>query len=203
MSRYIVPKRFLEIVESACNYDPRISAAFAAVPRELFVEDGLRTMAYQDTALPIGFGQTISQPTTVAHMLFKLQVQGGDSVLEIGSGSGYLTALLAKLALNVYAVELLPALFERTRQILRKMHMTNVKLKLGDGAAGWSECAPFDKIIVSAGATRIPEGLASQLKEGGTLVIPVGSRLMTCRKVDGEFIVEEGIGVSFVDFVGS
>ena len=146
----------------------------AALPRHLFVEEALRGKAYSDNALPIGSRQTISQPYIVAHMTELLRVGPRDRVLEIGTGSGYQTALLAKLALAVYSVERIRALSSRARAILRDLGIDNVHLRVGDGTIGWPEEAPFSRIVVTAGAPSIPAPLLAQLESAGRLVIPVG-----------------------------
>lgn len=198
------PRWFLDdIISKACKNDKAIINAFDAVPRAFFVDSAMRTQAYTDKALPIGLGQTISQPSTVAHMLSLLELRPTDTVLEIGSGSGFVTALLSKIVSTVYALERLPELMERSRTTLRKLNITNAKFKVSDGAYGWSEFAPYDKVIASAGAKSLPEKLFEELNEGGVLIIPINGKLMRYRKVNGEKIAEEGVSVVFVDFVGS
>ncbi len=203
-SNYVTPKHFIEdVIAKACNNDERIKQAFADIPRAIFVASGMQQKAYGDFALPIGFGQTISQPSTVAHMLDLLDLSPDDKVLEIGFGSGFVTALLSRLVSDVYAIEYIPALFEQTRALIRQLRLRNVMLKQGDGGNGWAEFAPYDKIIASAGANNVPKKLIEQLKDGGIMVIPVQDKLLRCIKVDGELKIEKGKSVSFVDFVGS
>lgn len=198
------PKYFLdEIVSPACNSDEKIISAFRDTPRILFVDLSMQGKAYEDKALPIGMGQTISQVTTVANMLYLLDLKPSDKVLEIGTGSGFVTALLARMVKRVYSIERIPQLMERARKIIKGIHISNVSLKVDDGALGWQEHAPFDKIIASAGATRVPEKLIEQLAEGGILVIPVKNTLMKYTKENGQLKEERGKSVSFVDFVGS
>ncbi|MDE7314802.1 MAG: protein-L-isoaspartate(D-aspartate) O-methyltransferase [Mucispirillum sp.] len=198
------PRYFLEeIVSPACNNDENIIQAFADIPRALFVDEGMKVKAYEDKALPIGMGQTISQVTTVANMLYMLELEKSDNVLEIGSGSGFVTALLSRLARHVYAVELLPKLMEKSRTTIKSLRITNVSMKSDDGGKGWLEYAPYDKIIASAGAKRLPQSLLEQLKDGGILVLPLNNSLMKYKKEQGRLTEEKGRDCSFVDFVGS
>ncbi len=154
--------------------DPRVLEAMGRLPRHLFVEEALQGKAYSDNALPIGSKQTISQPYIVAAMTELLKVGPGDRVLEIGTGSGYQTALLATLAGEVYSIERLRSLSTRARGILRQLGLDNLHLRVGDGTAGWPEEAPFSRIVVTAGAPSVPAPLLAQLDAGGRLVIPVG-----------------------------
>lgn len=154
--------------------DERVLAAMGALPRHLFVEEALQGKAYSDNALPIGARQTISQPYIVASMTQLLKVGSGDRVLEIGTGSGYQTALLATLAQTVHSIERLRPLSTRAKQTLRELGVENVHLRVGDGTAGWPEEAPFSRIVVTAGAPAVPAPLLAQLDTGGRLVIPVG-----------------------------
>ena len=154
--------------------DARVLEAMGRLPRHLFVEEALRAKAYSDNALPIGSKQTISQPYIVALMTQLLDVRAGDRVLEIGTGSGYQTALLASLARTVHSVERLRLLSNRARLLLRSLGCDNVHLRVGDGTGGWPEEAPFSRILVTAGAPSVPAPLLAQLDEGGRLVIPVG-----------------------------
>ena len=145
------------------------------VPRHLFVDEALASRAYEDTALPIGFGQTISQPYIVAKMTSAL-IEDGDlnTVLEIGTGCGYQTAILAGLVKEIYSLERIKALLQKTRARLRSLDIYNVKLRLGDGWEGWKSKAPFDGILVAAAPARIPEALLHQLQDGGRMLIPIG-----------------------------
>ncbi|MFQ5669910.1 MAG: protein-L-isoaspartate(D-aspartate) O-methyltransferase [Acidobacteriota bacterium] len=154
--------------------DERILEAFRKVPRHLFVDEALADQAYEDCSLPLGEKQTISQPTVVAAMLALLAPEPGHRVLEIGTGSGYQTALLSHLAAQVYSMERLPSLARQAALRLRRMERANVHVKAFDGTYGWRDRAPFHGIIVTAAAPRVPRTLAQQLGEGGRLVVPVG-----------------------------
>jgi protein-L-isoaspartate(D-aspartate) O-methyltransferase len=156
--------------------DPRVLAAMLQVPRHLFVEEALRGQAYGDAPLPIGERQTISQPFMVAKMSEALLLQGGEKVLEIGTGSGYQTAVLARIAGRVFSVERLPDLARRARRLLDAIGCANVHVRVSDGTLGWEDEAPFDGIIVTAGAPRVPPEYRQQLAVGGRLLIPVGGR---------------------------
>ncbi len=188
--------------------DARVLAAMRAVPRHRFVEEALAAKAYEDYPLPIGHGQTISQPYIVALMSQSLQAAPGMRVLEIGTGSGYQAAVLAAMGLEVCSVERLRELFFRTSTLLMTLGYRTVKLKLADGTEGWSEAGPFDRIIVTAGGPSVPQPLLHQLADPGMLVIPVGGerrgqRLVLVKKEDGRVTTEDGERVSFVDLVGS
>ncbi len=154
--------------------DPAVLAAMARVAREAFVPPALHDRAYEDGALPIGNGQTISQPYVVAYMTEALQVTPDQAVLEIGTGSGYQAAVLAELARQVYSIEIIPELADRARQTLREQGYDNVEVRLGNGYLGWPEQAPFERIIVTAAPPEIPQALAAQLTVGGRMVVPVG-----------------------------
>jgi len=154
--------------------DSRVLQAMLKVPRHLFVDEALKDQAYGDFPLPIGEGQTISQPYIVAVMTEALELKGGERVLEIGTGSGYQTAILAELALWVYTIEKYSSLLEKAKKVLAELGYKNISFKLGDGSLGWKEVAPFDAIIVTAAAPQIPPPLVDQLLEGGRIVIPVG-----------------------------
>lgn len=177
--------------------DPRVLQAFLAVPRERFVPPRERVHAYADRPLPIGFGQTISQPYMVAIMLEALELSGREKVLEIGTGSGYQTALLAELAREVFTVDIIPELVEQARWVLRDLGYRNIHFRVGDGGEGWPEHAPYDRIIVSAAMPAVPPPLLEQLAEGGILLGPVGDLmeqdLVRIRKEGGE-IREEKLG---------
>ncbi len=157
--------------------DARVLAAMAAVPRHQFVPPELAGQAYDDTPLPIGHGATISQPYIVALMTQMAQVQSGQRVLEVGTGSGYQAAVLAHLTDQVYSIELIPALAQAAADRLARLGYSQVTVKTGDGYQGWPEQAPFDAIIVTAAAPEVPPALKDQLKDGGRLVIPVGPML--------------------------
>jgi len=155
--------------------DPAVLAAMAKVPRHLFVPEGLRRRAYADEPLPIGEGQTISQPYIVAYMTEALALRGGEQVLEVGTGSGYQTAVLAEIAGTVFTVEIVEKLALRARAALDALGYSNVRYRVGDGSAGWAEEAPFDAIMVTAAAARMPEKLEDQLAVGGRMIVPVGT----------------------------
>ena len=184
----------------------RVLDAMRRVPRHLFVEEALAPQAYGDYPLPIGEKQTISQPFIVAQMTEALQLKGPEKVLEIGTGSGYQTAVLAELAAKVYSVERVRALYDRARRILEQLRYYNVAIKLGDGSLGWDEQAPYDAIIVTAAAPEVPEPLTRQLADGGKLVIPVGDRYNQELKRytrRGEELEEEDLGACrFVPLLG-
>jgi protein-L-isoaspartate(D-aspartate) O-methyltransferase len=157
--------------------NPRVLAAMRKVPRHEFVPERLREQAYQDRPLPIGEGQTISQPYIVGYMTELIEPRPGQRVLEIGTGSGYQAAVLAELVGEVYTIELLRPLADSARQRLERLGYRNVHVKAGDGYKGWPEKAPFDAVVVTCGAREVPEPLFAQLKEGGRMVIPVGDDL--------------------------
>jgi protein-L-isoaspartate(D-aspartate) O-methyltransferase len=187
--------------------DERVLAAMRKVPRHLFVKEHLRIQAYGDHALPIGAAQTISQPYIVARMTELLEVGPEHSVLEIGTGSGYQTAILAQLARRVYSLERIAELAQQAIPRMRQLGLDNVKVQVFDGTVGWSEWAPYDRILVAAGAPKVPEPLLDQLAPGGTLLIPEGQlhaqRLMIYRKsARGELRRREGEEVAFVPLVG-
>ncbi|MEZ4840032.1 MAG: protein-L-isoaspartate(D-aspartate) O-methyltransferase [Flavobacteriaceae bacterium] len=166
--------QLVNVVKSKGIADENILKAISEIPRHLFMDSGFIDFAYQDKAFPIGAGQTISQPYTVAFQTELLQIEAGDKVLEIGTGSGYQTAVLIALKAEVYSIERQKELYEKTRKFLPKLGYVAKKLKYGDGYKGWEEYAPFDKILVTAGAPFVPKPLLEQLKIGGKLVIPVG-----------------------------
>ncbi len=187
-------------------HDERVLNAMRKVPRHLFVPPDLIEEAYNDYPLPIGYGQTISQPYMVALMTEALEIKENDKVLEIGTGSGYQTAILAELCKEVYTIERILPLLERAKEILRKLGYKNIHFRAGDGTLGWPENKPYDAIIVTAGAPKIPQPLLDQLAEGGRLVIPIGDRfsqeLIKVTKLEGEFIRENLGGCRFVDLIG-
>ena len=156
--------------------DARVLAAMRTLPRHAFVPDNFLDEAYQDHPLPVGEGQTISQPYIVALMTSRLELKGSEKVLEIGTGSGYQAAILARLSKEVHTVERIPELAEKAKSILKELGIDNVIVHLGDGSLGWPEAAPYDRIIVTAAAPAVPEELTSQLAPGGRLIIPVGER---------------------------
>ncbi|QCX41074.1 protein-L-isoaspartate(D-aspartate) O-methyltransferase [Aureibaculum algae] len=166
--------QLVKTVKSKGIKDKNVLDAISKIPRHLFMDSGFIDFAYQDKAFPIAADQTISQPYTVAFQTELLQIEPKDKVLEIGTGSGYQTAVLVDLKAEVYSIERQKELFEKTKKFLPKVGYVAKKLKYGDGYKGWPEFAPFDKIIVTAGAPFVPKPLLSQLKIGGRLVIPVG-----------------------------
>jgi protein-L-isoaspartate(D-aspartate) O-methyltransferase len=198
--------------ETACctgraGLSDRVTAAIAKVPRHLFVPKDEIDLAYANRPLSIGYGQTISQPYIVAIMSELLDLQPADRVLEIGTGCGYQTAVLAELAGQVFSIELVEALAADAAERLRRLGYGTVRLRCGDGYRGWPEEAPFDAIIVTAAPERVPDALARQLKPGGRLVVPVGSAgetqaLLRCvKEEDGRLSVENKLSVAFVPMV--
>jgi len=189
--------------------DARVLAAMSELPRHLFVEEAMASQAYLDKPLPIGEGQTISQPYMVALMSQVLEVAQGAKVLEIGTGSGYQAAVLAKLGADVHTVERIPRLCASARERLLGMGLFNVHVKQDDGTLGWPSAAPFDRIIVTAGGPEVPQPLVDQLAEGGRLVMPVGAaRRSQClvlveKQPGGQTRISEICPVAFVDLVGA
>lgn len=186
--------------------DRRVLSAMATTPRHVFVDEALRERAYDDHPLPIGHGQTISHPYTVALMTEALELQGTERVLEIGTGSGYQTAVLAKICANVFSIERIGALATRARRVLDQLSLYNVALRVGDGTIGWNAEAPFDAIIVTAGTPQVPRPLLSQLRAGGKLVVPIGeeeAQVLLRLRVDASGVTEEYIGdCRFVKLLG-
>jgi protein-L-isoaspartate(D-aspartate) O-methyltransferase len=187
--------------------DERVLKAMLKVPRHLFVDEALRDQSYGDFPLPIGEGQTISQPYIVALMTEALELKGNERVLEIGTGSGYQTAILAELALWVYTIERFPTLLERAKKVLKELGYKNISFKLDDGTLGWKEAAPFDAIIVTAASPDIPPPLVEQLAEGGRMVIPIGDEfsqtLIKGVKRGGKLHTKALEPVRFVKLVGA
>ena len=185
--------------------DSRVLAAMGEVPREAFVPEAQRRNAYADSALPLSRGQTISQPLMVAMSVEALQLEGHETVLEVGAGSGYQAAVLSKLAKKVYAIEIIPELVQNARDVLDALGIDNVEIICADGRKGWPEGAPYDGIVVAAAAEEVPSALIDQLQEGGRLVIPVGSRwgqsLQTSRKRGDKLETEELCRCVFVPLV--
>jgi protein-L-isoaspartate(D-aspartate) O-methyltransferase len=169
-------RRLVETLQANGITDLAVLRAFDLVPRHLFVPTGVAHRAYEDAALPIGNGQTISQPSVHARSLQELRLTGRERVLEIGTGSAYQTALLSHLAEQVFSIERVAALLDRAREVLRQLGVRNVSLQLGDGTLGWREYSPYDAIVVGAAAPSLPEPYAQQLADGGRVVIPVGER---------------------------
>ncbi|MDA3972188.1 MAG: protein-L-isoaspartate(D-aspartate) O-methyltransferase [Desulfobulbaceae bacterium] len=186
--------------------DQRVLDAMGSVPRHLFVQDALWNQAHGDVALPIGAGQTISKPYVVARMTQALELKGDESVLEIGTGCGYQTAVIAGLTDRVFTVERIKSLHVNARQTLDKLHILNVICTVDDGTLGWSQYAPYDAIIVTAGGPDIPQPLIDQLAENGRMIIPVGERdnqqLVLLEKREGEIHRESLDDVRFVSLIG-
>jgi protein-L-isoaspartate(D-aspartate) O-methyltransferase len=187
-------------------FDPRVMQALATVPRHEFVPAAEERHAYVNNALPIGHGQTISQPYIVALMTDLLEPQPGDVVLEVGTGSGYQAAVLSQLVLQVYSVEVIPELANEARERLARLGFGNVSIKVGDGSAGWPEHAPFEGIIVTAAAAAVPDALLAQLGNGGRMVIPIGSPqrqelMLIERSATGELRQRDLLPVAFVPLV--
>ncbi|OGN72965.1 MAG: protein-L-isoaspartate O-methyltransferase [Chloroflexi bacterium GWB2_49_20] len=186
--------------------DERLIHAIQAVPRHLFVPDDYKPQAYNDGPLPIGFGQTISQPYIVALMVSELHLKGLEHVLEIGTGCGYQAAILSHLAADVITLEIIPDLAERATQTLNHLGIKNVSVVTGDGSMGWVNGAPYNAILISAATPGVPPPLLEQLAEGGRLILPVGShgfqRLEIWSYCDSIFRVETSIPVSFVPLRG-
>ncbi|HZJ58017.1 MAG TPA: protein-L-isoaspartate(D-aspartate) O-methyltransferase [Clostridia bacterium] len=175
--------------------DEEIIEVINSIPRETFIPKSLKGYAYTDTALPIGSDQTISQPSLVAYMTQLLGLTGKERVLEIGTGSGYQTAILARLAQKVYTIEIIRELHDKSKQILEEMGILNVCYRLGSGYEGWEEHAPFDGILVTAAPPKIPAKLIEQLKDNGRMVVPVGARgqtqILKLLVKSGDTIMEE------------
>jgi protein-L-isoaspartate(D-aspartate) O-methyltransferase len=186
--------------------DRAVLDAMLRVPRHRFVPESIRLLSYGDHALPIGEGQTVSQPYVVAFMTEALGLKPGDRVLEIGTGSGYQAAVLAELVKEVYTIELIRTLGERAISTLTQLGYKNVRVRIGDGYKGWPEAAPFDAVIVTCAPERVPEALVDQLKEGGTIMIPVGKeaavqQLVRGVKHNGKLTTENVMYVRFVPMV--
>lgn len=186
--------------------DPRVLEAFGRVPRHEFVPEALKPDAYRDSPLPIGSDQTISQPYMVAAMTAAAEIQPTDRVLEIGTGSGYQAAILAELAAEVYTIERRPELAGKAREVLQRLGYHNIHFRVANGTLGWPEEAPFDAIIVTAGAPEVPHPLKEQLAEKGRLVIPVEDPishvLYVIRRTQGGFLEERRERCSFVPLIG-
>lgn len=201
-------ERMVRTLQQKGICDAAVLQAMLAVRRDLFVEEALRCQAYEDMALPIGQGQTISQPSTVAWMSAMLEVSPGMRVLEIGTGSGYQSAVLAAMGCRVFTVERLPELSTRAQEIFRLLGLENIRARCGDGTLGMPGSAPFARIIVTAGGPEVPRPLFDQLDSPGVLLIPVGEkrraqRLLRIRKEGGR-VLEEDLGPAvFVDLVGN
>jgi len=186
--------------------DPRVLAALQDVPRHEFIPSYAACMAYEDHPVDIGLGQTISQPYMVACMTEALRLRGGERLLEIGTGSGYQTAILARLSARVYTIERHASLANRAQVLLQTLGFANVTFRIGDGTLGWPEEAPFDRILVTAGGPRVPPSLEAQLADGGRLVMPVGDRggqdLVAVDRCGAELHRESLGGCVFVRLIG-
>jgi protein-L-isoaspartate(D-aspartate) O-methyltransferase len=200
-------QRMVELIEQRGVTAPRVITAMLRVPREKFVPESEREFAYGDYPLRIGHGQTISQPYIVAYMVEALNLKGGEKVLEVGAGSGYAAAVLAEMGTKVYAIERIEALTEQARANLAAADYDTVHLRCSDGSHGWAEEAPFDAILVSAGAQHLPQDLIDQLAIGGRMVIPVGPQpeyqeLIRVTREAGERVRQERLGgVRFVPLI--
>ena len=187
--------------------DQRVLTAMLKIPRHLFVAESIRKHAYADHPLPIDAGQTISQPYIVALMTAAVKLKSSDRVLEIGTGSGYQAAVLAEIAKEVYSIEIKKVPAEKSQKLLKKMKYKNIRVKHGDGYFGWKEFAPFDVIIITAAANKVPKPLVEQLKEGGRMILPLGKTnyyqtLTIFRKKKNKIKKEEIIPVRFVPMTG-
>lgn len=207
MNLEVARKRMVAEVVKRGITDQRVIDAMLKIPRHIFVEEAMSAQAYSDGSLPIGEKQTISQPYIVARMTQLLMLTGRERVLELGTGSGYQAAILASLADRVYTVERIRPLALKARKALDSLGLLNVNLKIGDGTDGWPEEAPFDAIMVTAGAPQVPDCLVEQLAPGGRLVIPVGDRvdqqlLLIIKGADGTVERQEADGCRFVRLIG-
>jgi protein-L-isoaspartate(D-aspartate) O-methyltransferase len=199
-------RRLVETLREKGISDLAVLRAFEQTPRHLFVPTGVRHRAYEDSALPIGNGQTISQPSIHARYLEILRLTGKEKVLEVGTGSGYQTVLLAHLAAQVFSIERIAPLMQSARENIARAGVRNVSLLTGDGTLGWREYAPYDAILVSAGSPTIPQPLIDQLAEGGRLLIPLGGQdvqtLVLLTRKDGKIVREDMLPVRFVPLLG-
>ena len=199
-------QRLVETLREKGIRDLAVLRAFELTPRHQFVPTGIRHRAYEDSPLPIGSGQTISQPSIHARYLELLELTGHERALEIGTGSGYQTVLLSHLVEQVFSIERIAALYQGAREAIQRAGAKNVSMLLGDGTLGWREYAPYDAILVSAGAPSVPEPLLAQIAEGGRLLVPVGTkeeqRLVMYRRREGVLESKELAPVRFVPLVG-
>lgn len=199
-------RRLVEALREKGITDLAVLRAFEQTPRHLFVPTGVRHRAYEDSALPIGNGQTISQPSIHARYLEILRLTGREKVLEVGTGSGYQTVLLAHLAAQVFSIERIAPLLQSARENIARAGVRNVSLLLGDGTLGWREYAPYDAILVSAGSPTIPQPLVDQLAEGGRMLIPLGGQdvqtLAVLTRKQGAIVREDVLPVRFVPLLG-
>lgn len=188
-------------IEARGVKDPLVLKAMEKVPRHIFVPENMKEFAYEDGPLPIGYGQTISQPYIVAFMTEALEPKSTDKVLEVGTGSGYQAAVLAEIVKEVFTLEIVKPLYEKADVVLRELGYKNIHCRLSDGYSGWAEEAPFDKIIVTASADEVPQDLIDQLKDPGRMILPVGDffqELVLVTKESGEVSRESVLPVRFV-----
>jgi len=209
MDEYQIPReRMITLLREHYKIsDEMVLRVMAEVPRHLFVPEALKSQAYKDNALPIASKQTISQPFIVTRMTSLLELNAQSKVLEIGAGSGYQTAILAKLANKIYAIERVSILVKETEERLRKLQINNVTLICADGTLGWADYAPFDAILVAAGSPSVPKPLLNQLKIGGRLVIPIGEdqktqKLIRVTRTERDFKTEDFGACAFVPLIG-
>jgi protein-L-isoaspartate(D-aspartate) O-methyltransferase len=199
-------QRLVETLQSKGIRDLAVLRAFEMTPRHLFVPTGVGHRAYEDAPLTIGHGQTISQPWVHARYLELLHLTGKERVLEIGTGSGYQTVLLAHLTAQVFSIERIPQLMQQAHENIKRAGVNNVSLLVGDGTIGWSQYAPYDAILVGAGAPSIPQPLLDQLAEGGRLLIPIGDReeqrLVVAERKNGKIEMHDEAPVRFVPLIG-
>jgi protein-L-isoaspartate(D-aspartate) O-methyltransferase len=205
--RYVAQRRgLIERIREKGIRDLEILRAFDVIPRHEFVPQAVWHRAYEDAPIPIGFGQTASQPSLQALYMQLLELRSEDRVLEIGTGSGFQTAVLAQLVQQVYSVERVRELAVRAREILERLRISNVALLVGDGTIGWRRYAPYDAILVAAGGPEVPEPLLDQLAMGGRMLIPVGSRetqrLILVRRTPNDIVYEEVLDCKFVPLLG-
>jgi protein-L-isoaspartate(D-aspartate) O-methyltransferase len=205
--RYVAQRRALiNRLQERGIRDMNVLQAFDRVPRHLFVPQAVAFRAYEDHPIPIGFGQTASQPSLQALYMELLEIGPNDKVLEIGTGSGFQTAVLAQLADRVYSVERIRELATRAREVLDGMRMSNVAILVGDGTIGWSRYAPYDAILVAAGGPEVPQPLLEQMAEGGRMLVPVGTReaqrLVLVRRRGAQWTYEDVLDCTFVPLLG-
>lgn len=199
-------RRLVEALREKGIADLSVLRAFEQTPRHLFVPTGVRHRAYEDSALPIGNGQTISQPSIHGRYLEILGLTGREKVLEVGTGSGYQTVLLAHLAAQVFSIERIAPLMQSARENIARAGVRNVSLLTGDGTLGWREYSPYDAILVSAGSPTVPQPLVDQLAEGGRMLIPLGGQdvqtLVVLTRKQGNIVREDMVPVRFVPLLG-
>jgi len=188
-------RRLLDLLREKGIRDLAVLRAFDLTARHLFVPTGVRHRAYEDSSLPIGSGQTISQPSIHARYLETLQLKGHEKVLEIGTGSGYQTVLLSHLVAQIFTIERIPAIYQMAREAIQRAGATNVSMLLGDGTVGWRDYAPYDAILVSAGGPSVPQPLVEQLADGGRMIVPVGPKDEQTLKL----VTRRGAGIEVTD----